>query len=91
MAEYIASKRTKQQSQQTSSSSSSSTSQQTNSKRSKPLYRGPSAPPNRFNILPGYRWDAIDRGNGFENLLLKKLSSRQSFKDDEYKWSVSDM
>jgi pre-mRNA-splicing factor CWC26 len=58
---------------------------------SKPLYSGPTPPPNRFHIRPGYRWDAIDRGNGFENILLKKLSDRSSFKEDEYRWAVSDM
>jgi pre-mRNA-splicing factor CWC26 len=58
---------------------------------SRPVYRGPAAPPNRFGIRPGYRWDAIDRGNGFERDLLKKVSDRGSLKEDEYRWSVSDM
>lgn len=94
MAEYITSKLVKQK--ETNSSSSNKSNSKTklnheNKKNSKPVYNGPCPTPNRFNIRPGYRWDAIDRGNGFENLLLKKISSKQSFKDDEYKWSVSDM
>lgn len=57
----------------------------------KPLYNGPLPLPNRFGIRPGYRWDAIDRGNGFEKKLMIKLSDKNSFKEDEYKWSVADL
>lgn len=57
----------------------------------KPAYKGPEPKPNRFSIRPGYRWDAVDRGNGFEHKVMTKMNARKSLKDDEYKWSVSDL
>jgi len=58
---------------------------------SKQKYSGPKPPPNRFSIIPGYRWDAVDRGNGLEKKILLKISERSAFDEDKYKWSVSDM
>lgn len=90
MAEYISTKRAKEATV-SHSSKKATNDEKVGPKRSKPLYSGPTPPPNRFNIRPGYRWDAIDRGNGYENALLKKLSDKTSFKEDEYRWAVSDM
>ncbi|EED95493.1 hypothetical protein THAPSDRAFT_261566, partial [Thalassiosira pseudonana CCMP1335] len=57
----------------------------------KPTYKGPQPKPNRYGIRPGYRWDGIDRGNGFEDKVLETLHSKRRKKEDAYKWSAADM
>ena len=57
----------------------------------RPTYRGPPPPPNRFGIPPGYRWDGVDRSNGFEKMYFEKKNKAVAIQDESYKWSVSDM
>ncbi|RHY26810.1 hypothetical protein DYB32_007262 [Aphanomyces invadans] len=60
-------------------------------KNEKPKYSGPPAPPNRFNIPPGYRWDGVVRGNNWEEKALLKVNARKALKQDMYQWATADM
>ncbi|KAI9100379.1 Pre-mRNA-splicing factor of RES complex-domain-containing protein [Phlyctochytrium arcticum] len=57
----------------------------------RPKYMGPPPPPNRYGILPGYRWDGVDRSNGFEGRMFKERNERKGRELEAYKWSSEDM
>ncbi|XP_042287129.1 BUD13 homolog isoform X1 [Thunnus maccoyii] len=57
----------------------------------KPRYKGPAPPPNRFNLQPGYRWDGVDRSNGFEKKRYMRMADKKAVQEAAYKWSVEDM
>jgi pre-mRNA-splicing factor CWC26 len=57
--------------------------------KGRPIYQGAWAP-NRYGIRPGYRWDGVDRGNGFEAERFKALNRRERNKGLEYSWQMDE-
>ncbi|KAJ3308967.1 bud site selection protein [Boothiomyces sp. JEL0838] len=59
-------------------------------KSKKYTYKG-FAPPNRFGILPGYRWDGVDRSNGWEVKVFQHFHDEKSHQAEYHRWATEDM
>ncbi|KAJ1331706.1 pre-mRNA-splicing factor CWC26 [Microdochium nivale] len=57
--------------------------------KGRPVYQGAGAP-NRYGIRPGYRWDGVDRSNGFEAERFKAINRRERNKGLEYSWQMDE-
>ena len=53
----------------------------------KSFYKGPAAP-NRYGIRPGYKWDGVDRGTGFEKEYFGARNRRANLKSLDYAWQM---
>lgn len=56
----------------------------------KPTYQG-AFPENRYGIEPGYRWDGVDRSNGYEKKYFDMISSKKAVEEEAYRYATEDM
>ncbi|KAI2641218.1 Pre-mRNA-splicing factor of RES complex-domain-containing protein [Xylaria nigripes] len=57
--------------------------------KGRPVYKA-AWTPNRYQIPPGYRWDGVDRSNGFEAERFKAINRRERNKNLDYSWQMDE-
>ena len=53
------------------------------------VYQG-AAPPNRYGITPGWRWDGVDRSNGFEKEWFQARGRKARNENLDYQWQMDE-
>jgi len=89
MAAYVASKRTEQRLAQASDGGRGGQAAAKETAQKKRVYQG-HAPPNRYGILPGWRWDGVDRGNGFEKEWFQARGRKTRSENMQYQWQMDE-
>mmetsp|Transcript_30840 Transcript_30840/g.59479 ORF Transcript_30840/g.59479 Transcript_30840/m.59479 type:complete len:211 (-) Transcript_30840:52-684(-) len=58
--------------------------------KTRPYYQGHPWP-NRYGIRPGYRWDGVDRSNGWETKRMLHANNMKVREQQGYRWGASAM
>ena len=87
MREYVSEKKKSGGTSREDRQGESTTTAMRNQRRKE--YQGAAAP-NRYGIRAGWRWDGVDRGNGFEEEWFQARSRKTRNENLEYQWQMDE-